>query len=39
MTMIEELARQFPRFKGKAGRIRCFAHILNLVVKVCWPYN
>jgi hypothetical protein len=31
--MIEELAVQLDDFPGSASRVRCFAHILNLVVK------
>jgi hypothetical protein len=31
--MIEELAIQLDDFPGSASRVRCFAHILNLVVK------
>jgi hypothetical protein len=31
--MIEELAIQLDNFPGSANRVRCFAHILNLVVK------
>lgn len=33
-TMTRALERLLPNFKGEEGRIRCFAHILNLVVKV-----
>ncbi|POW13196.1 hypothetical protein PSTT_03877 [Puccinia striiformis] len=34
-TMIEELASfHWPRFKGQPQWIRCFAHILNLIVQV-----
>lgn len=33
-TMTDALAVLLPNFQGKKGRIRCFAHILNLVVKV-----
>src|ERR1700733_14594047 len=33
-TMTEELGCLIPSFKGKQARVRCFAHILNLVVKV-----
>ena len=32
--MTEELGCLIPSFKGKQARVRCFAHILNLVVKV-----
>lgn len=31
--MIDELAIQLNDFPGSASRVRCFAHILNLVVK------
>jgi hypothetical protein len=31
--MIEELAIQLNDFPGSVSRVRCFAHILNLVVK------
>ena len=31
--MIEELAIQLDNFPGSVNRVRCFAHILNLVVK------
>jgi len=31
--MIEELAIQLNDFPGSASHVRCFAHILNLVVK------
>jgi hypothetical protein len=31
--MIDELARLLPSFPGAKNRTRCFAHIINLVVK------
>ena len=31
--MIEELAKCVTGFPGQANRTRCFAHIINLVVK------
>lgn len=31
--MVTELARKLPGFRGSQARGRCFAHILNLVVK------
>lgn len=31
--MTDAIARTIPEFSGRANRIRCFAHILNLVVK------
>ena len=31
--MIDELAIQLDDFPGSVSRVRCFAHILNLVVK------
>jgi hypothetical protein len=34
-TMINQLGLLLPGFKGRPARVRCFAHILNLVVKVC----
>lgn len=33
-TMIDELARLIPTFQGDGMRVRCFGHVLNLVVKV-----
>jgi hypothetical protein len=27
-----------PKFKGAQARVRCFAHILNLIVKVSLDY-
>ncbi|OAV95607.1 hypothetical protein PTTG_26606 [Puccinia triticina 1-1 BBBD Race 1] len=39
-TMIAELEKlDWKRFKGEPQWIRCFAHILNLIVKVVlWPF-
>jgi hypothetical protein len=31
--MVDKLAIQLDDFPGSASRVRCFAHILNLVVK------
>ena len=33
-TMITELECLLPNFGGAKFRVRCFAHVLNLVVKV-----
>ncbi|KNE89255.1 hypothetical protein PSTG_17288 [Puccinia striiformis f. sp. tritici PST-78] len=34
-TMIDEIRKyKWPRFKGKGQWVRCFAHILNLIVQV-----
>ena len=32
-TLVNELADLLDGFQGKATRVRCFAHVLNLVVK------
>ncbi|RDX39996.1 hypothetical protein OH76DRAFT_1304119, partial [Lentinus brumalis] len=32
-VMIEEMGRCIPSFEGDFHRVRCFAHIVNLVVK------
>jgi hypothetical protein len=32
--MISALAHILPKFKGQEAHIWCFAHVLNLVVKV-----
>jgi hypothetical protein len=34
-TLVEELSVLIPSFGGAEYRVRCFAHILNLAVKVC----
>ena len=34
-AMLDELARLFPFFRGKNVRVRCFAHVIALIVKVC----
>ena len=34
-TLVDELLTLIPSFGGSDYRVRCFAHILNLVVKVC----
>ena len=34
-TMIDEMELLIPGFRGSCARVRCFGHILNLVVKVC----
>ena len=34
-TLIRELQKIIPSWPGKSMRVRCFGHILNLVVKVC----
>lgn len=33
-TLVDELEDLLDGFQGSVSRIRCFAHILNLVVKV-----
>jgi hypothetical protein len=33
-TLIDELGDLLEGFQGSLTRVRCFAHILNLVVKV-----
>ncbi|RDX42155.1 hypothetical protein OH76DRAFT_1297656, partial [Lentinus brumalis] len=32
-TMISALARRIPGFEGTFHRVRCFAHVIQLVVK------
>ena len=32
-VMVDELANRLENFAGRANHIRCFAHIINLVVK------
>jgi len=34
-TLVDDLTDLLDGFQGSLTRIRCFAHILNLVVKVC----
>lgn len=34
-TLVSELSILLPNFKGARVRVRCFAHVLNLVIKVC----
>ena len=34
-TLVDELGDLLDGFQGPLTRVRCFAHILNLVVKVC----
>ena len=36
-TLVEELTDLLEGYQGSSTRIRCFAHVLNLVVKVCKP--
>ena len=36
-TMLTEMKRLLPGFQGNSTRVRCFGHILNLVVKVSPP--
>ncbi|OAV93114.1 hypothetical protein PTTG_27398 [Puccinia triticina 1-1 BBBD Race 1] len=40
-VMVRELKKlQWPRFRGEADWIRCFAHILNLIVQaILWPFG
>ncbi|PIL32862.1 hypothetical protein GSI_04980 [Ganoderma sinense ZZ0214-1] len=33
--MLDEMSKEFPLFRGKKVRVRCFGHVLNLVVKAC----
>lgn len=33
-TLVDELGQLLDGFGGSLSRVRCFAHILNLVVKV-----
>ena len=32
-TMVDEMARRIAVFEGTFSRVRCFAHVVNLVVK------
>lgn len=34
-TLVRELKRILAQFQGPKTHVHCFAHILNLVVKVC----
>lgn len=34
-TLVDELGKLLDGFQGSLMQVRCFAHILNLVVKVC----
>jgi hypothetical protein len=34
-TLVDELADLILTFGGKEYHVRCFVHILNLIVKVC----
>ena len=34
MTMITELEKQIPGYRGHDMRVRCFGHVLSLIVKV-----
>ena len=36
VVMLKELQGLMPEFRGLEGHVRCFGHILNLVVKVCY---
>ncbi len=33
-TMLKEMHELVPEFRGESVRVRCFGHVLNLVVKV-----
>ena len=33
-TLVNELSNLIPTFGGKEYQVHCFAHILNLIVKV-----
>ena len=33
-TMLKEMHVLVPEFRGNQTRVRCFGHVLNLVVKV-----
>jgi hypothetical protein len=33
-TLVDELGKLLNGFQGSLTRVRCFAHILNLIVKV-----
>ncbi|TBU27406.1 hypothetical protein BD311DRAFT_665414, partial [Dichomitus squalens] len=34
-AMMREIKKLLPQSRGPEGRVRCFAHVLSLVVKVC----
>ena len=34
VTMIKELTSLIPGYRGNDMRVRCFGHVLNLIVKV-----
>ncbi|KAF8909285.1 hypothetical protein CPB84DRAFT_1673450, partial [Gymnopilus junonius] len=34
-TLVAELANLVPGFSGLEYHVHCFAHILNLIIKVC----
>ncbi|EIW56608.1 uncharacterized protein TRAVEDRAFT_127060, partial [Trametes versicolor FP-101664 SS1] len=36
-TMLKEMHVLVPKFRGDRVRVRCFGHVLNLVVKVREP--
>ncbi|KAJ6463080.1 hypothetical protein DFH09DRAFT_849252, partial [Mycena vulgaris] len=43
-TLVSELGLLITSYRGSTTRVRCFAHILNLVVKVkyvhlCYSYH
>ncbi|PIL30809.1 hypothetical protein GSI_06977 [Ganoderma sinense ZZ0214-1] len=33
--MLDEMTKEFLLFRGKKVRVRCFGHVLNLIVKAC----
>ena len=35
VTMINELTSLIPGYRGNDMRVRCFGHVLNLIVKAC----
>ncbi|TFK28318.1 hypothetical protein FA15DRAFT_584611, partial [Coprinopsis marcescibilis] len=36
--LAEKLGELLPSFDGMNSRVRCFAHVLNLIAKVCAYY-